>query len=773
MRVLALLLLTSVASAQTGGLAGRVTDAETAIPLPGATVQVGERGAVTDADGSFRLDGLSAGTTTVTVRSAGYTPAEIRVELVAGATTQLDVALRSVQLATVVVQARQVEATTKARTPRLLTPQAVAVVPRAVLRAQDARSTGDALANVSAASAVRRNGPDARVTLRGFEAEPTGGGVRRNGVEFASLVDRLGANVERMEVLKGPASILYGRLEPGGVVNLVTAQPLASRELSTSIRTGVPGQARATLDASAPLRPRVDGRLIADISHEGSSRNHVWTRDALLAPSAAWQASPRTRVTVEGEARALGAVLDPGMAAPGSLPSASEAVPLARFFGEPDARLAYGALGLFGTAETDLGAERRLQVSLSAARYARRRDLVRLDSLIGGGTEVARGLQVDRVALTYLAGEALVSARARTGPVVHDLIAGLETTRIAAAVSLDGPLVSRDGQLLAGPIEPVPLTAPEPTGLPADLVEFLSADVRALDAGLFVQNRATLGLGGDRALHLVGAVRFARVVAQADWLAIARTPEVPEGTSSRRVPLTAITPAAGVVAEIAPGLALYASAGQSFNPVIEQVAEDGSPFEPTRGVQAEAGAKADLFGGRLAASIAAFVIEKRNAVSESPGGFFVQTGRQRSRGVELDLLAEPRDGLTLLASYALLNAEVVEDAVIPVGTPLPFAPRHSGRFWGEWASGRWAARAGLSASGERTSDLTDRLVLEPVMRLDGGVAVEAGRWTLRLDARAPLGRAVAAAEVHAGANPLVVVWPEPTGEVRLGATVGL
>lgn len=764
--------LAAGAAAQTGTLAGRITDAATGDPLPGATVQAGALGRAADLDGAFRLE-LPAGAHTVTVRSVGYETGAYAVTVRAGATTALEAALAPTQLETVVVDARRAETLTKTDAPLGLVPQSVAVVPARVLRAQDVRATGDALANVSSASAVRREGPDSRVTLRGFEAEPTGGGVRRNGIEFASVYDRLGANVARVEVLKGPSSVLYGRLEPGGVVNLVTLQPERDARRRLSLATGWPGRLAASVDATGPLSGTLAGRVVAAAEREGSARDGVALTDLLVAPSAAWRRGA-TDVTVEAEARVASAVLDPGLAAPGTAAADADGAPLGRFYGEADGRLDYRAGGVFGVSETRLPRGRALRLSLSAARYVRDRDAIRLDSLSANSETVQRGLQTDRLDLTYLTAEALVRAPLRTGPVRHRATLGAEVTRIGADVSAEGPVrQAADGRLLAGPIAPVSLPDPQPTGLPTDALDYVSADVLGLNAGVFVQDRATVPLGAGRALHLVGSVRAAYVLAAADWIAISATPEVPAGVSSREVAFTPVTPALAALAEVAPGVAVYASTGSSYNPVIEAVAEDGSPFEPTRGRQVEGGVKLDAFAGRLAATLAAFHIRKRNAVTQPPGGFYVQTGLQRSRGVEADVLAEPLRGLTVVASGAWQDAEVLEDSLYAPGTPLPNTPAWSGRAWAELARAGWAVRGGARYAGARISDLDDQLELRPAVHVEAGASVRVGLAELRADVRAVAsGRRYAAAISRSG-RPLVVVWPEPPLTARLGLRVDL
>ena len=314
---------------------------------------------------------------------------------------------------------------------------------------------------------------------------------------------------------------------------------------------------------------------------------------------------------------------------------------------------------------------------------------------------VARSLRREDLGFTYLKGAAFLDARVRTGPVSHALTVGAEAVRAWAQAEGSAPLVGRGEDVQFAAIDAVALDEPEPAGLPDERVRYLGASVRGFDAGLFVQDRATVRVGGGR-LHAVGSARVSHVTAGADIFALADTPDAPAGVSERRFSVWAVTPAAGLVAEVRPGLALYASGGTSFNPTVERVDRDGQPFRPTRGVQAEGGAKLDVLGGRLGATLAAFWIRKDDALTQGPGGFFEQTGRQRSRGVEAEVRGST-GGLTALAHYALLDAEIVEDDNLAPGTPLPYAPRHSGERVGRVAAlgpvGGPAVASGCRASG--------------------------------------------------------------------------
>ena len=767
--VLLAAVVASGAAAQTGALAGTVAEAETGQSVIGAAVRVGDRGRATDRDGAFRIEALAAGAQRVEIRALGLVPLDTVVAITAGQTTRLDVRLATdrVAVAEVVVQARRSETATRTETPVVLVPQAVSVVPRAVLLAQNARDTRDALRSVPGAASTARGQPGAVPVLRGFETDQTGGGVRRNGVEIPYLSDGLHPNVERVEVVRGPASVLYGRLEPGGVVNFVTAKPDRQRRARLDAEAGVRGSGRLVADVGGALGAGAV-RVVGELEHEESGRDEVSRSQAFLAPSVRWQ---RTGWTLDAEAEGVlqDATLDPGLAALGEADAGTlDAVPGDRFFGEPTARHRWASAGLYTAARGPAGPT-DLRLSLSASRSRLRRDQLDLRRLTGD--DVARTLRRETLGFTYLKAAAFADLPVQTGRVGHTVAVGAESLLARAQADGQAPLVDGPGGLSFSNVAPTSLSAPRPTGLPDpdDDVTYLDAGVRGLDLGAFVQNRATVRLG-DATLYGTASLRLSHVRFAAEIVALADSPEAPAGLTQRDADVTALTPAVGLVAEVRPGLALYATAGTSFNPIVERVDRNGQPFRPTRGAQVEGGAKLET--ARVAASASAFWIRKDDALTAGPGGFSDQTGRQRSRGVEAELRGEPVPGLTVLATGTLLDAVVVEDDNVAPGTRLPFAPRWSASGWAEWQRGRVALRGGVWAQGERPGQLAGSVSLPAEAVVDLGVEVDlGGGLAVRGDVRNALGqRGYTAARTLPGRDGgfLVVGWPTPPREIRVG-----
>ncbi|MGB3544841.1 TonB-dependent receptor plug domain-containing protein, partial [Rubrivirga sp.] len=390
--VLVALLLSVSASAQTGTIEGVVFEAETGLAVVGAAVRVdlgdlgGQRdvtyevSVATDATGRFLIEAVPTGRHSVRAQALGYTRLDTTVTVLEGAVTTLEVSLRPTVLegAEVVVQARRSETATRADAPVLLVPQSVAVVGASVLDGQNALDAQDALRNVPGVSVQVQGQPGGIPVLRGFATDQTGGGVRRNGVEVPYLSDGLQANVERVEVLRGPASVLYGRLEPGGVVNFITETPRDEQHVEAEVGGGTLGSGRVVLDAGAPVGT-VTTRLNASLDQTGFDRDDVTSRTAFVAPAARWKPSPSLTLNLEGEAVAAETTIDPGLAGLGRTLSDLEAVPRDRFHGEPDAVHDWRSAGLFTNAEWSPSRSAAVRSGVSLARYRLKRDFLDLD----------------------------------------------------------------------------------------------------------------------------------------------------------------------------------------------------------------------------------------------------------------------------------------------------------------------------------------------------------------------------------------------------------
>jgi len=196
---------------------------------------------------------------------------------------------------------------TKTDTPIMETPLNVQVISKQVLKDQQVISLDQALKNVSGITSnsngsgnVTFGGTNQSFFIRGFESET----FFRNGFRLQQGgANRQMANVESVEVLKGAAAILYGQVEPGGMVNVVTKQPLATPYYALGQQFGSYDLYRTTIDATGPVgnQDRLLYRMNMSYQNNNTFREFNGKEDVFLAPVLKWNISPRTQATLELE----------------------------------------------------------------------------------------------------------------------------------------------------------------------------------------------------------------------------------------------------------------------------------------------------------------------------------------------------------------------------------------------------------------------------------------------------------------------------------------
>lgn len=192
------------------------------------------------------------------------------------------------------------------------------------------------------------------------------------------------------------------------------------------------------------------------------------------------------------------------------------------------------------------------------------------------------------------------------------------------------------------------------------------------------------------------------------------------------------SPRVGVVYKPLQHVSLFAGYAESFLPQTGTTF-DGSPFEPETSQQLEVGVKAEFLDQRLSVTIAAFDLTRQNILTSDPQnpGFSVQTGEQRSRGVELDITGEILPGWKVIAICAYLDAEVTRDNNIPIGNRLENAAEFSGSLWSVYEIQKRDLQglsfgAGVFAVGNRAGDLNNTFEVDGYVRTDARVAYRLG-----------------------------------------------
>lgn len=555
----------------------------------------------------------------------------------------------------------------KTTAPLIETPQSVSVVTRDQI---------DLLNFVDVQQAVRYTagivgenyGPDLRydfLTLRGFIPVQYIDGLQ---APISSTISNVGIDLygfEAIDVLKGPAGVLYGTTPPGGIYNLTSRRPSARVSGEIQAKYGTDDFKQAAGTVTGALTDELTARLTGLYRDRDSQTDHVTARRGYVAPAVSYDIGPDTRITalghyqwdrVEGDTNgflpAVGVLYD------NPVGEVRRGVNL----GEPD-------YNFYRRTQWGVGYEltHRFSRALRFTQNARWGQYHEYQQIIYGTALGADNRTVSRANFpfkddtTQFAIDSRLEADLETGAVDHHILAGLDyrNYREKSAFAFLG---ATDIDLF----NPVYSTTPIPD--PGALFDFTNQ--RLKQTGFYVQDQAHVG---NFILTLSG---------RQDWMTIHN---YAAGAAFPTTKQDKFTWRAGATYVTVSGIGPYVSFATSFQPIVGQT-KDGSAFSPSVGKQVEAGVKYD--GStldediKLFATAALFRIEQSNVLTQDPDlaappGSQVQAGEVVSKGVELEVVTRIREQLSINASYSYTDATVTKsNNPAEVGARLAAQPRH-------------------------------------------------------------------------------------------------
>jgi len=612
---------------------------------------------------------------------------------------------------------------TRTDTPLRDIPQSIQIIPQEVLRDQNVTRLQDATRNVAGGSQSSSSvtGDEQQVVLRGFESR-----IFRNGVRDQDSPD-LGidfANIERVEVLSGPASVLFGRNSPGGVVNIVTKQPLRDPFYAVSATIGSFDFYRGAIDLSGPLNDSrtVLYRLNVAYQNRNAFVDRFDESQFFISPVISLALGDRTHLTLEGEYLDTAGSVFTGLPIEGTvLPNPNGRIPRNRNTSEGELNRTLTRVGY--RLEHQFSDNWSLQNVFRASFFENEISGV----FPSGGlnpdqrtiNRTRRDFTEDRQSYglqTYLTGEF------STGSIDHQLLFGVDLNR------LDGSnFTTPVGRTFTGTASPIDVFDPV-YGLPTgSLTLTRDRDTLTESLGVYVQDLVTLT--PNFKLLLGGQFDLFRQTNE-DFLADTESTESSE----------AFSPSVGIVYQPIPPISLYASYARSFLPNGGTDFE-GNQFQPERGTQYEVGVKADL-NDQLSATLAFYEITRSNVLTTDPVNedFSIQVGEQRSRGVDLTLGGEILPGWSIIGGYAYIDAEVTADNDLPVGSGLGNVPQNSFNLWTkyEFQSGAlqgFGVGVGLFYVGERPGFFDTSYELPSYLRTDAALYYQRDRFRAALNFR--------------------------------------
>ncbi|WP_181408097.1 TonB-dependent siderophore receptor [Pararhizobium mangrovi] len=553
---------------------------------------------------------------------------------------------------------------TKTDTAIVDTPQSIAVVSAEQMQEQAVQSNSEALRYVPG------------ISSESFGADPRADWIRSRGFQVPEYLDglRLPRGVfawqqidpwllERIEVLKGPSSGLYGQTPPGGLVNMVSKRPTDEPLHEVQIQTGSPERYQGAFDFGGPLDPAgVFSYRLAGLARSAETNVDYVQDDRLeIAPALKWSPDEATSLTVLGHYVTKDSESLQFLPALGTLyDNPNGNISRDFFVGEPgfdDFDFEQYGIGYLFEHTFDSGVTVRQNLRYGTIDYDL--DVVRTHPVFGlraDGRSLARiaaGIHDETSALTV---DTNATGDFDTGPVRHTWLAGIDF------IDQD-----TDYSYTSGDVADLDIYDPQYGASVGPLATLVDQDQSLDQLGLYLQDQMVF----DR-WHLTLAGRH-------DWSESVTDDRL--SGSNAAVDDSQFTGRAGLLYAFDSGVSPYVSYSTSFEPQTGSDA-DGDAYVPTEGEQVEVGIKYQPPGTRSLFTLAAYDLGQDNVlVSNVITNVREQVGEVRVRGIEAEAKIDMSNGFEIIASYAYQDSEIVEATDGTQGNRVPYVPEHQASAW--------------------------------------------------------------------------------------------
>ena len=608
------------------------------------------------------------------------------------------------------------KAATKTDTAILDTPMSVQVIPQQVLVDQHVVRLKEATDNVSGVylSSIFQGQSADDFVIRGFRTDEQ---VYRDGYKISTgeFGKRDLANIEQIEILKGPASILYGRMEPGGMVNYVTKAPEATPHYALEQQFGsydfyrTTGDATGKLDGAGKLTYRLNFSFERGNSFREFVKDHRW----FVAPVLQWAIDDDTTLKLEYDHFDLKTTPDNiGLIAYGDRPLN---IPISRNLAEPtdfqNSREDNYAVTLTHAFSEAWTIKARLNQTIGDEEDGGSYGDFVTDADIDAGI-LPRAIEGSQTGLgetihkNVFGAELDLTGKFNTGPVKHVLLMGSDFYRDTGhdvCCNINGFFV--DDINIFAPVHGV-LTGPVDPSFAA-----LSKH-RTTSYGIYVQDQ--IELPGH--IHVLAGGRYDHSAARSNG-----------GPETRDHQLS---PHYGVLWQPLEWLSFYGSYVENFGASNATLIDrSGTPLKPETAQQWEGGIKTSLLGDRLIGSIAYFHLTKQNIAVTDPlfpidPDHALAIGEAESKGIEVDLSGEVTPGWNILLAYAYTETKVLDDSFLgTTGNHFTNVPKNGGKVWTTYTvqSGPLSGLTlggGVTARSNRWGDWNNDFILPGYARVD-------------------------------------------------------
>ncbi|MDN2662718.1 TonB-dependent receptor [Psychromonas sp. 14N.309.X.WAT.B.A12] len=663
-------------------------------------------------------------------------PVTHSLALILGLTSYVSAEETTTELETMVVVGKQnsylnpeVSTATKSNVDPKDTPLTVNVINQQFLQDIRAESLSDAYGYTTGLSQSGTNADS--FSLRGIDTDLNN--IQVNGLP--GLASRFGspttANVERVEILKGPASIMYGQVQPGGLMNIITKKPQEEASFSfdisgNSYSTGVSefgddNSFTGSIDATGPLTDDKKWlyRFIVSAEDNNSYRDDVDSQNYYFFPTLTYRPDTETEVTFGLELQTEQRVPDDGLVVLDN--DINQIAKIDTHYQSADDNGEDKGLVAFATFNTMVTDDFDITVDWRSVWHEDTREYYRTTSVDNTTDTVSLVDRENDNKRQYHFIDTRTTGSLWWGDVEHQLLAGLSF----GYEQKDFDRLTYDDARTVDFSNPTDLTGHEgDSSVNHRITDYMNYAAYLQDT-IYLNETWTLMTG----------IRYARQDADFE--------RVDRGTTDSSSS-DAFVSQAGVVYHLSEATSLYASYGESFNPnSIEDTDANGDHFDPEKGRQYEVGTKTDLFNNKANLSIAYFDIKKTNVVEENlTTGEDELLGGVKSTGVEVELLMMPIENWQVKLGYAYVDARVSDNPDDNIeGNRTAASALHDAYVWTKYnfpykiADGIVGTTLGANYEGSRYTDedSTDRVKLPGYTTVDIGLHYEIEHYRASLN----------------------------------------
>ncbi len=608
-------------------------------------------------------------------------------------------------------QHEEVATATRTNPPAKLVPQAIDSVKASELTAFGQPTLSEALTGIPGVNASGDTRFDG-VNIRGFSASND---FYLDGFRDDMQYTRDLGNTERVEVLKGPAAVLYGRGSTGGIVNRVSKKPQKGLESSVSAQVGSFDSRRLAADLNGEAGEQVQVRLNLAQEDKDSFRNGVTSKRTLLAPSVNWEINDKLNWLVQYERNEHDRTPDRGIPGvngrPADVPKEYVYSDTRRDFIDDVAQSTRSRF------TWDINDQWQLRQQLGYTSLDSQFDNTYVTSV--KGDQVTRSRWQQDLKANSLISNTEAEGQLQTGPIEHRLLVGFEQNWQERTPKL----YQNATAIPAGNLY-------DPGSLPTyDGAMKLSSDAnhKVRGYGLYLQDQLSLG-----DWHLLAGLR------RDDFTVTSRRNDL---NKEETVSVTSLSPRLGLVWNPIEEHAFYASYSKTFTPVGGELigitpGDKNNNLDPQHTRLYEGGVKSDWLDGRLATTLSLYRLEMYNKRSKDPldPTKVILTGLQRTEGIELSARAQLTDEIYLRGGIAIQDAEQVKaDADLQGKRPMNVS-RQNGELFAGYQNGKqgWFGETGVTAVGDRFADNANTTTLPGYARFDARAGYRWQQWETQL-----------------------------------------